>query len=126
LNKPLSIYDTLRSGCHIIIKVIHKNKHLYSGNKQDFLKKYKECILTTERDIKLSLNSYIFFQGGNGGGGGGGGSQTPISHPPSFSQPCRPRDLQENYNIGTGQNNVIVNWTVPSATDEDNDIPRSN
>ncbi|XP_060607314.1 sushi, von Willebrand factor type A, EGF and pentraxin domain-containing protein 1-like isoform X2 [Ruditapes philippinarum] len=61
---------------------------------------------------------------GNGGGGGGGGRQTPISHPPSFSQPCRPRDLQENYNIGTGQNNVIVNWTVPSATDEDNDIPR--
>ncbi|XP_060579836.1 uncharacterized protein LOC132736665 isoform X2 [Ruditapes philippinarum] len=58
-----------------------------------------------------------------GGGGGGGGGQTPIAHPPSFSQPCRPRDLQENYNIGTGENNVIVNWTVPSAIDEDNDIP---
>ncbi|XP_060562814.1 uncharacterized protein LOC132722341, partial [Ruditapes philippinarum] len=63
---------------------------------------------------------YCFFFCKRGGGGGG----TTIKYPPSFPDPCKPNDIQSNYNIDAGDDSVVVRWTVPKASDRDGGTPR--
>ncbi|XP_060606898.1 P-selectin-like [Ruditapes philippinarum] len=52
------------------------------------------------------------------------GGRTPIKYRPSFPRPCTPKDIKGNYNVGAGENSVVVRWTVPSATDRNGGTPR--
>jgi hypothetical protein len=45
-------------------------------------------------------------------------------YPPTFPVPCTPNDIQSNYNIGSGEDSVVVSWTVPRASDRNGGTPR--
>ncbi|XP_060607330.1 CUB and sushi domain-containing protein 1-like [Ruditapes philippinarum] len=53
----------------------------------------------------------------------GGGVRTITKYPPTFPVPCTPNDIQSNYNIGSGEDSVVVSWTVPRASDRNGGTP---
>ncbi|XP_045200864.2 sushi, von Willebrand factor type A, EGF and pentraxin domain-containing protein 1-like isoform X2 [Mercenaria mercenaria] len=72
----------------------------------------------------LFIVGCLLFCGGGGGGGGGGGTQIVTKYPPSFSDPCKPADVLDNYNVAAGETSVVVSWTIaPVATDRDGGTP---
>ncbi|KAL4218704.1 calcium ion binding [Mactra antiquata] len=45
-----------------------------------------------------------------------------IYYPPKFLVHCTPEEIQNKYFVEPGENSIVIDWTAPTATDENDDI----
>ncbi|KAL4218695.1 Sushi [Mactra antiquata] len=47
-----------------------------------------------------------------------------IYYPPKFPDDCKPKEIESKYYVEPGEDSIAIDWTEPTATDENGDTPR--